>query len=436
MGESLSHISDPYPIRPFAGPIHAVVTVPGSKSITNRALLCAALAEGTTRLEGVLFAEDTEAMLDCIVGLGAGVGIDRDACTVEITGTSGRVDGSDSPLRVRQSGTTARFVSAVMMLSGTDRLVDADPQMRARPMGPTFEALRTLGATVSDEANPGFLPARIRGSIHDHRPTIVLSADLSSQFISGLLLAAPCLTHGLRIELSTAAVSAPYLAMTIAVMESFGAVVTCPQPGVFIVEPGGYHAASSYRIEPDASAASYFFAAAAICGGSVRIDGLGSTSIQGDLGFVGALSAMGAHVHQDPSSTTVEGSHLVGVDLDFSSISDTAQTMAAVAVHAEGPTRIRGIGFIRSKETDRIAAVVAELRRCGVRAIEHEDGFEIFPGSVRPTRIETYDDHRMAMSFSLLGLRSSGIEIADPGCVSKTFPGFFGVLESLRPEHS
>jgi 3-phosphoshikimate 1-carboxyvinyltransferase len=322
-----------------------------------------------------------------------------------------------------------------MVLSGSARLVDADPQMRARPMGPTFEALRNLGATVSDEDNPGFLPARILGSVHDHQPTLVLSADLSSQFISGLLLAAPCLSHGLRIELSTAAVSAPYLAMTIAVMESFGAVVTTPEPGVFVVAPGGYHAVSSYRIEPDASAASYFFAAAAICGGSVRIDGLGASSIQGDLGFVDALAAMGVRVQQDFSSTMVEGSELVGVDLDFSAMSDTAQTMAVVAVHAVGPTRIRGIGFIRSKETDRIAAVVAELGRCGVRAIEHDDGFEIFPGPVQPATIETYDDHRMAMSFSLLGLRSFGIEIADPGCVSKTFPGFFGVLESLRPEH-
>jgi len=435
MDEPNSPVSDPYPVRPFVGPVDAVVSVPGSKSITNRALLCAALADGTTRLDGVLFAEDTEAMLDCIAGLGAIVVIDRDACTVEITGTGGRVLDDEAPFQVRQSGTTARFVSAVMVLSGSARLVDADPQMRARPMGPTFEALRKLGATVSDEDNPGFLPARIRGSVHHHQPTLVLSADLSSQFISGLLLAAPCLSHGLRIELSTAAVSAPYLAMTIAVMETFGAVVTTPQPGVFVVAPGGYHAVSSYRIEPDASAASYFFAAAAICGGSVRIDGLGSTSIQGDLGFVDALAAMGVRVQQDLSSTTVEGSDLIGVDLDFSAMSDTAQTMAVVAVHADGPTRIRGIGFIRSKETDRIAAVVAELGRCGVRAIEYDDGFEIVPGPVQPATIETYDDHRMAMSFSLLGLRSSGIEIADPGCVSKTFPGFFGVLESLRPEH-
>lgn len=427
-------MDNPLPIRPFGGPLHAVVTVPGSKSITNRALLCAALASGLTRLHGVLFADDTEAMLECIVGLGATVTVDRANRTVEVVGTAGRLAPGDAPLQVRQSGTTARFIAAVMLLSDSPRFVDADPQMRARPMGPTFDALRSLGATVDDGDHPGFLPAHIRGSIHDQQPIVTLPADLSSQFISGLLLVAPCLAHGLRIELSTAMVSAPYLDMTLAVMRAFGARITVPGPGVFVVAPGGYEAPELYRIEPDASAASYFFAAAAICGGTVRVEGLGSSSIQGDLAFVDALSAMGAVVDRGLTSTTIEGAALVGVDLDFSAISDTAQTMAVVAVHAQGPTRVRGIGFIRSKETDRIAAVVAELARCGIRADEHEDGFEIFPGPVRPATIQTYDDHRMAMSFSLLGLRSSGIEIADPGCVSKTFPTFFEVLESIRPE--
>lgn len=436
MGDPPSSATDPLRIEPFDGPVRAVVTVPGSKSITNRALLCAALAHGTTMLNGVLFADDTEAMLDCIVRLGAAVVVDRESSTVEVLGTSGSVASSSMPLEVRQSGTTARFITAAMVLSESPRLVDAHAQMRARPMGPTFDALRSLGATVDDSENPGFLPVRIRGSVHDHQPTVTLAADVSSQFISGLLLVAPCLAHGLRIELSTSMVSAPYLDMTVSVMREFGAVVTIPDPGVFVVEPGGYSAPAEYRIEPDASAASYFFAVAAICGGTVRVEGLGSSTIQGDLGFVDALSAMGASVHREPGSTTVKGATLVGVDLDFSAISDTAQTLAVVAVHAQGPTRVRGIGFIRSKETDRISAVVTELNRCGVRAIEHEDGFEIFPGPVSPATIRTYDDHRMAMSFSLLGLRSSGIEIADPGCVSKTFPTFFEVLESLRPEKS
>lgn len=436
MGDPTSSPADPHPIRPFSGPIDADVIVPGSKSITNRAMLCAALAVGTTRLHGVLFAEDTEAMLDCIIELGAEVVIDRHRCRLDITGTGGRLAAGEAALQVRQSGTTARFVTACLLLSDSPRLVDADPQMRARPMGPTFEALRALGAVVDDVDHPGFLPARILGVHHEERPTVSLPGDLSSQFISGLLLAAPCLAHGLRVELSTEAVSGPYLEMTIAVMREFGAGVSVPEPGVFEVEPGGYRAPADYRVEPDASAASYFFAAAAICGGRVTVTGLGTTSIQGDLDFVDALASMGAEIRRESSSTTVIGGPLVGVDLDFSDISDTAQTMAAVAVHASSPTRVRGIGFIRAKETDRIAAVVTELGRCGIRAVEHEDGFEVFPGPVRPAVVRTYDDHRMAMSFSLLGLRSEGIEIADPGCVSKTFPEFFDVLESLRPEQS
>lgn len=432
MAEEGTLLSDPVAIRPVAGRIDAVVTVPGSKSITNRALLCAALAAGTSRLEGVLFADDTDAMLGCVSALGASVEIDRARCVVTVQGTGGRILDPQTPLDARQSGTTARFIAASLLLSPQGRLLDASPQMRDRPMGPTFEALRALGAQVDDGERPGHLPASISGAAQHRQPTVVLPGDVSSQFISGLLLVAPCLAHGLRIELSTAAVSAPYLSMTISVMRSFGARVTTAG-GVFVVEPGGYRACD-YSIEPDASAASYFFAAAAICGGRVRIDGLGDRSIQGDVGFVDVLADMGAVVERGPSSITVAGGELRGIDVDLSDISDTAQTLAAVAVFASGATRVRGIGFIRAKETDRIAAVVTELRRCGIGAVETDDGFEITPAPVRPAIVHTYDDHRMAMSFSLIGLRSPGISIADPSCVAKTFPTYFDVLETLRPE--
>ena len=434
MGDTAATLPDPYPIRPFLGTIDAVVPVPGSKSITNRALLCAALATGSSRLEGVLFADDTEAMMHCIESLGARVEIDREQSVVTVEGTGGRILHQSATLDARQSGTTARFIAATLLLATEGCVLDAEPQMRDRPMGPIFDALRALGAQVDDAGHPGHLPARIIGVELETQPTVVLAADLSSQFISGLLLVAPCLGHGLRIELSTSAVSGPYLEMTMSVMRSFGASVSL-QDGVFTIEPGGYDALR-YRVEPDATAASYFFAAAAICGGRVRIDGLGDQSIQGDVAFVDVLAEMGAIVHRDADSITVEGGVLRGVDADLSDISDTAQTLAAVAARASGGTRVRGIGFIRAKETDRIAAVVAELRRCGVGAQETPDGFEIIPAPVHPAVIRTYDDHRMAMSFSLLGLRSQGIEIADPSCVSKTFPTYFEVLESLRPEDS
>ena len=427
-------LTNPYPIDPINAPLDAVILVPGSKSITNRALLCAALAVGSTRLCGVLFADDTEAMLGCITALGAQVHIERENHVVEILGVGGQLHlDPDVVLNAVQSGTTARFIAATLMLSSSDLTLDAAPQMRARPMATTFDALRNLGASVVETDRAGFLPARIRGVTHSSQPTVRLAGDVSSQFISGLLLVAPCLAFGLRLELATQVVSAPYLAMTVSVMRSFGAVVDDAEDGVYIVDPGGY-VGLEYPIEPDASAASYFFAAAAICGGSVRIDGLGANSIQGDIGFVDVLARMGSTVSVSPDSITVTGGPIHGIQADFRDISDTAQTIAVVAAFADSTTVISGIGFIRAKETNRVAAVVSELRRCGVSAIELEDGFEIHPGDIQATVFQTYDDHRMAMSFALIGLGSEGIQIANPSCVSKTFPDFFDVLESIRPE--
>ncbi len=247
-----------------------------------------------------------------------------------------------------------------------------------------------------------------------------------------MLLAAPAMETGLRLELATSSVSRPYLDLTADVMRSFGAVVTMDGDSVFVVAPGGYRP-TEYAVEPDASAASYFFAAAAICGGRVTVEGLGSRSRQGDLGFVGLLERMGASVEQTATSTTVAGVRpLHGIEVDMADLSDTAATLAVTATFASTPTRVTGIGFIRAKESDRIAAVVTELRRLGVDAEEETDGFVVRPGSFRPARVETYDDHRMAMSFALAGLRVPGVEIADPGCVAKTFPGFFGALDALR----
>jgi 3-phosphoshikimate 1-carboxyvinyltransferase len=227
-------------------------------------------------------------------------------------------------------------------------------------------------------------------------------------------------------------VSRPYLDLTVATMRSFGADVEVPDDRSFAVAPGGYRP-TDLAVEPDASAASYFFAAAAICGGRVRVEGLGTATVQGDLAFVDVLERMGAHVERTARWTEVTGTGtLAGVEADLGALSDTAQTLAAVAVFAEGPTRVTGIGFIRRKETDRIAAVVTELRRCGLRAEEEADGFVVHPGAPRPTTVETYDDHRMAMSFALLGLRAPGIRISDPGCVAKTYPGYFADLDRLR----
>jgi 3-phosphoshikimate 1-carboxyvinyltransferase len=383
----------------------ATITVPGSKSITNRALVCAALADGTSRLDGALWADDTEAMVECLRGLGIAIDVDGDHITV--VGQGGVIPASEARLDVRLSGTTARFITPVAARGHGRYEIDAAPPMRRRPMAPMFDALRSLGAHVQERGEPGCLPVVIEspGLRGGH---VAVSGDVSSQFVSGLLMA------GVTVELTTELVSEPYVDMTREVMRRF-------------------EHAHDFRIEPDASAASYFFAAAALSGGSVTVEGLGTSSLQGDLGFVDVLEAMGATVERGFERTTVRGTGaLHGIEIDLRHLSDMVPTLAAVAVFADSPTTIRGVGFIRGKESNRIQAVVTELRRCGIEAVEHADGLTIKPGTPQPARITTYNDHRMAMAFALIGLRVPGIEIDDPDCVAKTFPDYFEALDQLR----
>ena len=423
--------SPPRRMIPFDGPVDAVVAVPGSKSFTNRALVCAALARGGSTLVGVLDSDDTEAMFGCLDALGIAVERDPVLHRAVVHGAGGGSGQPAATLDVRQSGTTARFVTPMAALGHGRFTVDGHPQMRARPMDDLLRALLKLGVDVTSSGG-GRLPLRIEAD-GVQGGMVTVSGTASSQFLSGLLLSAPCYERGLLVEVEGDLVSKPYVDMTIATMRAFGAVIECRGHASFRVEPTGY-AATDYRIEPDASAASYFFAAAAVTGGHVRVEGLGFDAIQGDIHFVDALEAMGCTVERGTDAISVQGpAQLRGIDVDMGHCSDTAQTLAAVAVFAESPTTVTGVGFIRGKETDRIAAVVRELTRCGILAIERADGFVVHPGTPSPAAVETYDDHRMAMSFALLGLRVPGIEIVNPGCVAKTFPLYFEVLETLRP---
>jgi 3-phosphoshikimate 1-carboxyvinyltransferase len=412
-------------VRPLCAPLDAHVALPGSKSLTNRALLVAALAGGRSQLSGALRADDTEAMVDSLRRLG--VGVEGDGPDVRIEGGAGSFPVERAELDARQSGTTARFLLPALAAAGGHFLLDGAAQLRSRPFAEQVAALRALGADVRGDRLPlEIVGGGLRGG------SVTLAGGTSSQFASGLLLAGPLMTDGLTLTLTGRVVSAPYLGLTTAVMEAFG--VAAEQVGVaaWRVEPGGYRAAD-YAVEPDASAASYFFAAAAIAAGRVVVEGLGAASRQGDLGFVDVLGEMGAAVERGAAATEVVGRRpLRGVDVDLADLSDTAQTLAVVAPFASSPTRVRGIGSSRAKETDRIAAVVTELRRCGVDAAEEADGFTVHPGPVGPARVRTYDDHRMAMSFALLGLVAPGIEIEDPDCVAKTFPGYWDALEGLR----
>ncbi len=415
---------DPMPIV-RAGPVDATVSIPGSKSITNRALVCAALAGSPSVIDGWLDADDTRAMIAALETLGVAVGVGQNLAV-----------GSDGPrphvvsIDARQSGTTSRFLLPVLALDGAPRRISGDEQLQVRPMGEAFEALRALGARVDEEGVPGFLPAVVEGPLRGGE--VALAGDVSSQFLSGLLLAAPHMPGGLRVWISTALISRPYVDMTVAVMRSFGASVATESDDTWVVEPVRYDG-TEYLVEPDASAASYAWGAAVVTGGAVTVPGLHRGSLQGDVAFVDVLERMGARVRWDDDAITVAaGDSLRGVDVDMSQLSDTVPTLAAIAALADGPTTIRNVGFIRHKETDRIAAAVTELRRCGVDAVATDDGLVIAPGPISPAVIETYDDHRMAMGFSLLGLAADGIQIAEPGCVAKTFPGYWDLLHRLR----
>ena len=413
-----------------SGPYAASIRPPGSKSITNRALVCAALAEGQSRLFGYLASDDTRVMIDSLRTLLGDAAVVEQSDTLIVSGAGGRFRSQRADLWVGNSGTTVRFLVAMLATAAGEYRLDGVARMRQRPIGDLLDALRQLGADVQDE-------------FHNGCPPVVLTAkglaggvakvkgDISSQFLSGLLLAAPYAQQTVDLRVIGKLVSMPYVEMTLAVMRSFGVDVASQGLQQFIIAPSRYQGCD-YAIEPDASAASYFWAAAAIAGGSVTVLGLRRNALQGDVEFVDCLRRMGCDVTDDTKGITVVGRPLKGIDVDMNAISDTVQTLAAVALFAQGSTRIRGVAHIRHKETDRIGDLARELRKLGAKVDEHPDGLEIHPGQLCPATIETYDDHRMAMSLTLVGLRVAGVQILHPGCTHKTYPQFFQDLERLR----
>ncbi len=418
-------------VRPVSHPLDATVSVPGSKSITNRALLLASLADGTTRLSNALFSDDSCYFARALEALGFDVKLDQARTSITVQGLGGAIPSKNAALFIGNAGTAARFLTALLTLGHGEYLLDGDARMHERPIADLVSALNQLGARV--EAPSGCPPVRVAAAgLPGGRA--VLRGDISSQFLSALLIAAPYAAHPVLLELSTDLNSRPYVDLTLNMMHAFGVHVQREGYSRFAIAGGQYRPADDFAIEPDASAASYFFAAAAICGGTVRVPGLTSSSAQGDMAFTRVLAEMGCTVVQAPGYTEVIGTgSLRGVDVDLSSLPDTAQTLAAIAPFAATPTVIRGIESARLKESDRVHATCTELARLGVRVREHADGMTIQPCvAPQPASIRTYNDHRMAMAFSLIGLRVPGVHIEDPACVSKTFPGYFDVLESLR----
>ena len=411
------------------GPVVGSIRPPGSKSITNRALVCAALADGTSVLQGALDSDDTRVMIAGLEQLGIAVQTENAKTTLKVTGCGGKISAKDADLSIGNSGTTMRFLTAMSTLGQGRFRLDGVPRMRERPIGDLLDALIPLGTDVATEFENGCPPVIVNATGLAGGMTTI-RGDISSQYLSGLMMAAPYAQQPVHIVLDGPLVSKPYVAMTRSVMKSFGVLLEQTEKDLKIPAPQKYKA-QHYAIEPDASAASYFWATAAITGGDVTVEGLQQSALQGDVRFCKCLAQMGCDVEYNESSIRVRGGSLTGIDVDMNAISDTVQTLTAVALFAKGTTRIRGVEHNRHKETDRIGDLATELRKFGAKVTEFEDGLEIQPAPLQGATIDTYDDHRMAMSLALVGLQVDDVVIRDPGCTHKTYPGFFDDLQEL-----
>jgi 3-phosphoshikimate 1-carboxyvinyltransferase len=423
-------------LRAAATPVRAVVTVPGSKSIANRGLVAAALANGDSTLTNVPDGDDTMAMLSCLADLGVAVDATEDG-TVVIAGSGGRLQPRRERLDARLAGTTSRFVTALAALADRPVVIDGDPPLRTRPMDELHDALQALGATIDHGEGAGRLPVTVTGPIR-RGGTVRLRGDVSSQFVTALMLIAPLLEGGLRLQLTSPLVSLPYVRLTATVMGAFGVTDVDIADDRVVVATGPY-TGTSYVVEPDATSASYPLAAAAVRGGEVTVAGLTTASMQGDIAIVELLAAMGCDVASDAGSVTVSrrpDDAVRGIDVDMAATSDLVPTVAAVAVTAATPTTIRGVGFIRTKESDRLGDLATELAKTGARVEETADGLHVEPvaagvGGLHGAELHAHHDHRLAMAFAVLGTAVDGIVVDDPAVVSKSWPDFWTTYESL-----
>jgi 3-phosphoshikimate 1-carboxyvinyltransferase len=413
-------------IKP-AGPVDATLTLPGSKSYTHRALMAAALAAGESVLSNALAAEDTELTAAALTQLGAG--IDWQGTTIRVMGRGGRWRPAPLPIYLGNSGTSMRFLTALAALGEGEYLLSGTERLCQRPLGELLTALKTIGVRAESEKDDGCPPVRVSGGLTGGRTR--LSGAISSQYLSALLFIGPLAPAGLTIEITGELVSRPYVDLTLEVLGEFG--ITYYREGYrFFQLPGGQcYLPQTYEIEADASSASYFWAAAALTGGRVTITNLSLESSQGDAAFPGVLERMGCAIESAPAGLTVAGGPLTGVTVDLATMPDLVPTLAVLAAFAAGDTVITGVAHLRHKESDRLAAVATELAKMGIEARETEDGLVIRGGTPQGAVIHTYNDHRIAMSLAVAGLKIPGMVITDPDCVAKSFPDFWEFFERL-----
>ncbi|MGH7915302.1 MAG: 3-phosphoshikimate 1-carboxyvinyltransferase [Candidatus Binataceae bacterium] len=429
---------DEIEIVPLRHAVAASIRVPGSKSITSRALLLAAMADGRSIVSGAGLNDDTRRMVAALATLGFELAVDEAEARIVIDGRGGAIPARGRELDAGGAGTAMRFLLGFLTLGCGCFRIDGNQRMRERPIGPLLDALAALGVSARAQRDNGCPPVLIEvraGGVRGGAARI--DAAVSSQFVSALLMPAPLWSKGLELTV-TGEAARPFIAMTLRLMEQWGAGGT--MRGREIVVPGGqrYTAQKNFEVEPDASSASYFAAAVALAGGSVMLKGFSADSVQGDIAFMKLLERMGAHVEWRKDGVKVNGSGktLSGADVDMGGMPDLVPTLAAIAPFCSSPTRIRGVSFIRHHESDRLRALATELHRLGASVHECEDGMLIEPSRISAAAVETYDDHRIAMAFAVAGLKTAGIRIRNPECVSKTYPAFFRDLARLSNPHT
>jgi len=408
--------------------VEATLTLPGSKSYTHRALVAAALAQGESILSNALQAEDTELTAQALVRLGAGIRWQETAIWVQ--GTGGRWAPVTDPLHLGNSGTSMRFLTALTALGQGKYVLTGSDRLCQRPMGELLEALGQLGVSAVSERGDGCPPVLVQGGLSGGRAR--LSGAISSQYLSALLFIGPLAPQGAEIEITGELVSRPYVDLTLEVLRDFGISYYREGYRYFQLPGGQRYLPQDYEIEADASNASYFWAAAALTGGRVTITNLSLDSCQGDVDFLAVLARMGCHLSTSPAGLTVAGGPLRGIEVNMANMPDLVPTLAVAAAFAQGDTVITGVSHLRHKESDRLAAVAAELGKMGVKARDTDDGLIITGGRPQGAQIETYQDHRLAMSFAVAGLKVPGVVIRDSDCVAKSFPDFWEYLEKLR----
>ncbi|PWI34909.1 3-phosphoshikimate 1-carboxyvinyltransferase [Vibrio albus] len=416
--------------------VNGEVNLPGSKSVSNRALLLAALSKGTTRLTNLLDSDDIRHMLNALTKLGVTYQLSEDKTVCEVQGLGRPFTASESlELFLGNAGTAMRPLAAALCLGEGEYVLTGEPRMKERPIGHLVEALREAGAQVEYLENENYPPLKIQGT-GLKAGTVSIDGSISSQFLTAFLMSAPLADGEVTIKINGDLVSKPYIDITLHIMQQFGVKVENRDYQEFVIPAGqSYVAPGDFLVEGDASSASYFLAAAAIRGGAIKVTGIGKNSIQGDIQFADALEKMGAEIEWGDDYVTARRGELKAVDMDFNHIPDAAMTIATAALFAEGTTAIRNVYNWRVKETDRLAAMATELRKVGAEVEEGEDYIIITPpAQLKHAEIDTYDDHRMAMCFSLVALSDTPVTINDPKCTSKTFPDYFDKLKGLSQD--